>query len=437
MTTPTTPEAAKLAGQSITMPPMAKADRIAGGARSTKSASAGKTTAAGVAQAGLDRPISAKGKLPVLIARPLSQHALADGWEAPARLPLHVRLAARRQHCNQHIVSRARRTLLHLHALPAAHIPAVEDVQAAIGIDRLSCYAAILSSRPTRDHWRAITTQLTPPAISLKVLQDKPNVLDNELHDSYFGVVRVAPGDFVAHVEAIVLAAQILLREMRTGSDKFGMGDFRALAQGIELAFELATGIRPEPIALLPAVPAANSSAFAISRRWMRGHQMFLVITQAMIACVNHLEALLTDPHSGDQQSHRIDQLIVLLQAAAAAMRLTGDFPPEVYDTIIRPSMAPPFMPDGFSGIFSSDHRFLVMRLRDISPHMAGLKERLGEAHGALVASFSALYDDHREVCANFVSSDKNSLLMADGARCTALDQLAKFKKSRLRLIGK
>lgn len=421
----------------MTMPPMAKADRIGGNSRSTKPAAAKKLAITGAPQPGLNSPISARGKSLVVIAQPTSQLALAEDGDVPARLSLKERLAARHMHCNEHVVSRARQKLLHLHALPAADIPDVEAVQAVISMERLHCYAHMLSSRPTRDHWRAITTQLVPPAISLKTLQDKPNVLDNELHDSYFGVVRVPAGDVVCHVEAIVLAAQLLLREMRTGSDRFGMADFSKLAKGIELAFELATGVRPEPIALLHAVPAAKSSAFAISRRWIRGHQMFLVITQAMIACVNHLEALLTDPDSVDQQSQRIDQLIVLLNAAAAAMRLTGDFSPEIYDTIIRPSMAPPFMPDGFSGIFSSDHRYLVMRLRDISPYMAGLKERLGEAHGALVASFSALYDDHREVCGNFVSSEKNSLLMADGARCTALDQLAKFKKSRLRLIGK
>lgn len=338
---------------------------------------------------------------------------------------------------HQHVVHRVRSRLVHIHALPATHVPAPSQVQAVLGHNRLQQYAELMPERRTAHVLAALSTQLARPAQSLSAVVDSPNVRDNELHDAYFCVVRVDPRNMASHVEGIILAAQALRREMRSGSDRLGIADFGEIADGIELAFALATGIRPARIALLRTVPRAALSETMIARRWMRGHQLFLVITQAMIASLNHLEDIVGQGRDDSETAGAIEQLVVLLRAAAGSMRLTGDFPPDVYDTIIRPSMAPPELPDGFSGIFSSDHRFLVSRLREVTPLVSGLKARMHDAHTLLVKAFADLYDDHINVCANFVSSEKNSLLMADGARCTALEQLGKFKKSRLRLLGR
>ena len=338
---------------------------------------------------------------------------------------------------HQHVVHRVRSRLVHIHALPATHVPARSQVQAVLGHNRLQQYAELMPERRTAHVLAALSTQLARPAQSLSAVVDSPNVRDNELHDAYFCVVRADPRDMASHVEGIILAAQALRGEMRSGSDRLGSADFGEIADGIELAFALATGIRPARIALLRTVPPATLSETMIARRWMRGHQLFLVITQAMIASLNHLEDIVGQGRDDSETAGAIEQLVVLLRAAAGSMRLTGDFPPDVYDTIIRPSMAPPELPDGFSGIFSSDHRFLVSRLREVTPLVSGLKARMHDAHTLLVKAFADLYDDHINVCANFVSSEKNSLLMADGARCTALEQLGKFKKSRLRLLGR
>lgn len=378
------------------------------------------------------RPERGKGRtLPLQKAKP----------EAPRRtkpLPCSLtRLVQVHHAADLHVVTRVRQRLIHLHAVPATDVPSRAAVAAAIGAERLRGYAELFSSRRRTDHEAAIATQLGRPPVSLAALVDMPNIRDNELHDSYFSIVRARPDDMDSHVQGILLVAHVLRQEMRAGSDQLKLGDFREIARGIELAFTLATGLRPAPIALLRAVPPANASEQVIARRWLRGHQLFLVITQAMIASVNQIETLASGGQDAQSQSEAIEQLVVLLRAAAGAMRLTGDFSPDVYDTVIRPSMAPPAMPDGFSGIFSSDHRYLVTRLREVGPMIGGMKDRLADAHAALVKSFSDLYDDHLHVCGKFVSADKNSLLMADGSRCTALDQLAKFKKSRLRLISK
>lgn len=336
-----------------------------------------------------------------------------------------------------HVVGRVRAQLVHIHALPANQLPTAEQVREALGDDRLQHYAQLLCGIHGSHRDALLPTQLPRPQISLAALLDSPDVLDSALHDAYFAVVRAAPDDMMSHVEAIVLAAHVLRREMRTGSDVMKLQDFREMARGVETAFTLATGLTTKPIKLMRRVAEAHQAEAMIARRWLRGHQLFLVITQAMIASVNRLDALTAAGADPVQVTDGIEALVVLLRAAAAAMRLTGDFSPAIYDTLIRPSMSPPVLPDGFSGIFSSDHRFLVTRLRDMGPTLTAFGRQFDDAHTALVQSFSALYDDHINVCGRFVASDKNSLLMTDGARCTALDQLAKFKKSRIRLIAK
>ena len=123
------------------------------------------------------------------------------------------------------------------------------------------------------------------------------------------------------------------------------------------------------------------------------------------------------------------------MEASSAALRLTGDFAADIYDQVIRPTMAPPFMPDSFSGLFSSDHRVLVSRLRHLRPVLDSGDGKLAQARSEMAASFAAVYDSHIAVCSRFVGADRKSLLMNDKASCDAIEQLTKFKNSRLRLV--
>lgn len=49
-------------------------------------------------------------------------------------------------------------------------------------------------------------------------------------------------------------------------------------------------------------------------------------------------------------------------------LRFTADFAPEAYTGTVRPSMMPPAMPPGFSGVQGPDHRMLVRLYRRMRP---------------------------------------------------------------------
>ena len=64
------------------------------------------------------------------------------------------------------------------------------------------------------------------------------------------------------------------------------------------------------------------------------------------------------------------------------------------------------------------------------------LRHGLPGAHADAVASMIRLYDNHKQVCSRFIGVDQGSLLMNAASDETAVDQLEKFKRSRLRSLG-
>lgn len=231
-------------------------------------------------------------------------------------------------------------------------------------------------------------------------------------------------------VHAVVAAMDKLRAEALQGSHDGRVDNFPAAAEGLRLAFVIGTGFDPG-VPRLPAPRCRTITPAAAARRWLRGHQIFLVLTQAMLIVLADLDENAAETARIDA----IDKLCALMQASSAAMWLTGDFPPEIYEHLIRPVMAPPFMPDSFSGLFSSDHKLLVSRLRGLRGVFEQGESRLTAARSALASSFAAVYDSHIAVCTRFVGADRKSLLMSEDANCDAIEQLEKFKRSRVRLV--
>ena len=95
--------------------------------------------------------------------------------------------------------------------------------------------------------------------------------------------------------------------------------------------------------------PSAAVTADLAVQRWLRGHQIFAVLTQGLILVVQSLERAAS---RGD--GPRVERLLLriaeLYDASAASMRFTADFPRVHYETLIRPSMSEPRTPAGFSG---------------------------------------------------------------------------------------
>lgn len=160
-----------------------------------------------------------------------------------------------------------------------------------------------------------------------------------------------------------------------------------------------------------PAVPSPVQCVAV--RRWKLGHQAFHLLLVTMNAQLDQAVRLL---RQGEQERTVavLDDLTRLYRAATALMRYASDFPREEYETLIRPSMMPPWASPGFSGLANRDHAAMLERLARLrlalrehdcgdTPQVAAAGRRLGAAQKDNRAN-------HMLVCRKFVP-DGQSLL--------------------------
>jgi hypothetical protein len=124
-----------------------------------------------------------------------------------------------------------------------------------------------------------------------------------------------------------------------------------------------------------------------------------------------------------------------LLLASASAFRFACDFPPEAYRDVIRPSMMPPHVAEGFSGLLSYDHRYLVQLLTRLRPLMAEGEARFPTAHARLTLALERVYDDHKFICARFGGAEAPSLRGRTCSHLSGVEQLETYRRARLRLL--
>ena len=105
-------------------------------------------------------------------------------------------------------------------------------------------------------------------------------------------------------------------------------------------------------------------------RRWVRGHQVFAVLTQGLIWSFHRLNQAVEDQDS-DATVRALDRLTLMFDASAAGFRFASNFDPLHYTDTIRPSMCEPHVPKGFSGTLSSDHGRLVSLMVGMRPLLA------------------------------------------------------------------
>jgi hypothetical protein len=144
--------------------------------------------------------------------------------------------------------------------------------------------------------------------------------------------------------------------------------------------------------------------------RWKRGHQAFHV----QLAAINTvIESALDAAQARNQAAlvRSLRHLCQLYDAATANMLYTADFPSELYDTLLRPSMAPPFVSPGFSGTLNTEHTVMVAGLRQLGQEMtdwlgsspAEWPPELAKAWRALLQARTRNQRHHMLVCKRFV----------------------------------
>jgi hypothetical protein len=147
-------------------------------------------------------------------------------------------------------------------------------------------------------------------------------------------------------------------------------------------------------------------------RRWKGGHHAFHVLLVAMNTRLDQASGLL-DAGDYDAATPLLDELARLYRAATALMRYASDFRAADYETLVRPSMMPPFASPGFSGLANQDHAIMLdrmARLRAAVTRDEKASERVRAAGARLTLAQKDNRASHMLVCRRFVP-DGQSLL--------------------------
>lgn len=168
--------------------------------------------------------------------------------------------------------------------------------------------------------------------------------------------------------------------------------------------------------------------------RWRVGHHLFFVLIQGLVLALRRFELALEAGSTQDAAS-RLESATSLLWASAIAMRFAGDFEPEKYDHEVRPTMTPPQVPDGFSGLLSQDHHAMVETLKRLRPVFAAPPPGLERSRDRFVAALDSAYRCHMFVCRRFAGDEAPSLRTATGNARSAVQVLEKFHRSRVETV--
>lgn len=264
---------------------------------------------------------------------------------------------------------------------------------------------------------------------------------DDATHDRYFGVARVqgrAEGAFLRSVlEALRLFAEELAL-LPAGEDP---GRFEPLGRGLLALLGAVLDVPVPPVEYSAPEVHAPTAESEPMRRWLHGHQIFLVLTQGITLALEEFErgarAGRTAAVSASALAPRAALQLAtdLMIASAIAFRFAADFGPSVYVQTVRPSMAAGQIGEGFSGLLSVDHRALVSTMGRIRPLLQRAAARLPERE-ALVQALAHVYADHRFVCARFVGLEEPSLRCPSGTMASGVKQLDRLARARVRLLG-
>lgn len=228
-------------------------------------------------------------------------------------------------------------------------------------------------------------------------------------YDLHFGVERVSGPASAALLAAMSTAYRAVLADVA--------------ASGTTLSGELWRELLAARDVLLPATPDALPSASpprgpltdaAALHRWQTGHWLFFALVQGLIVALSSVRDA-AERGDGLEVRAGLDLASLLTVSSAAAMHYASDFPPDLYEGAVRPSMAPPFVAAGFSGLQGRDHRHLMRafgRLRALPVDLTQF-----DAYQDFMSAVGILHRAHRRVCAQFVD-DQPSLRQhtCDGA---------------------
>ncbi|MBT2400794.1 hypothetical protein [Streptomyces sp. ISL-100] len=286
------------------------------------------------------------------------------------------------------------------------------------------------------DALRAALITVPLPAGTAPVCDDPGESGGNRDNDQSFDIVRVDGERAAILLHSTLKGAELLLDDaVRSGTD-LAPEHWRALRHGFAaLLGHLAGFPTPSPgTDPGPGPRGADGLPSDALRRWVRGHRIFMVLIQGLVIAVDELTGAVARADT-DQAAEALDLAVSLMRASEAALRFAGDFTPEEYEDLVRPTLMPPAAPPGLSGLHWRDHEYLVKRLAEARQLLAGVDPSLVPLRARFREAYAAAYDAHRFVCARFVGEDVGSLLMTPKSKKSAVGVLTQYKRVRLQHI--
>ncbi|MGW1771251.1 hypothetical protein [Streptomyces sp. NPDC002104] len=261
-------------------------------------------------------------------------------------------------------------------------------------------------------------------------------------HDAFFGVARAhGPADLflrallVAEIDTVLdlarTASSLSAAERSTlvGGGSALLGHRRAGRGGGELVRPPRQLVRPPEDGTAP--PADERTA---QLRWASGHRLFFAHLQAITVtcgCAVHARTVA-------EQDMYLDHTVMFCTSAALAMRHAADFAPELYVRSIRPTMTPPRVGSGFSGLQTRDHHHLVQSLDSLGTRLLPDVAE-GTTYRRFTEALGQLYAAHVHVCSRFGGDANPSLRMEaskEDSATTGAERARQYADLRIRKLG-
>lgn len=268
---------------------------------------------------------------------------------------------------------------------------------------------------PAADQARAVISPLSTVAES-----------EQAEHDRYFNVTRRRDDAGVSFVAGVVVAYAAAYENCRRmGVTLLDEAEWERFLGGLRALAAIADGGAHVDAAWLP-VPTGQPGGYDPKLRWLVGHQLFFALIQGAIVGLNCFAAAGSSGLRRDAD-RGLTLAAAFMRSSAAAMRFASDFEPSDYDATVRPSMAPPAVRDGFSGLQTRDHAHLVRLFAALKPVLAAAVA--SDARRDFVDSVISAYASHEFICARFRGDVLPSLRMAAHSR-------GKSQRSGVEVIG-
>jgi hypothetical protein len=253
-------------------------------------------------------------------------------------------------------------------------------------------------------------------------------------YDTFFGVSRVDRPGCGVFPQSLLVAYRSLLEEGLACGTRLSWAEWSALCTTFHAMIGFVDGREARPGPLPVAEPPLLRWHMDPHRRWRTGHHVFFVLTQSLIVALSCFHEARREGDTGLAQ--RMLRLAArLLRGSSAAFIFAAEFSASQYQSRVRPSMEPPAVAAGFSGLLSPDHHYLVKLMARLRPVLRDLPAELAEDHRLFVRALEATYESHKYVCARFGGDRGASLRMSGASDLPAVDVIHGLKVARTKLV--